>query len=215
MKRLFRFLVVMLLILMLFSNYASGASLTVPLNELLGQYTTTVFEPGNIIEPGGTQFIAFDNPISVGGFILEYSGTIKFPLYIGEDGNTFEGPAQNTFWIRFPSATTGTGISLELESYHTYGRDYVLEGNDFQYTRTFNNNYGNADVVDIERFNFLYNGPFMTEFDLNPFQPGIIDVNNAQITFIEGAVPLPPAIWLLGSGLIVVVMRKYRKLQEL
>ncbi len=213
MKRLFGFLSVILLILKVFSNYAS-ASLTVPLNELVSQYTTTVPDLDNI-EPGGTQFIAFDDPIFVGGFILEYSGTIKFPLYIGENGNIFEGPATNIFGIRFPNSVTGTGLFLELESYHTNGRDYVLEGNDFQYTWTFNNNYGNADVVDIELFNFFYNGPFMTEFDLDPFQPGIIDVNNAQITFIESTVPLPPAIWLLGSGLIVVVIIKYRKLQEL
>jgi hypothetical protein len=69
MKRLFGFFGVILLILMLFSNYAS-ASLTVPLNELLGQYTTTVSYHGDI-EPRGTQFIAFDDPIFVKGFILK------------------------------------------------------------------------------------------------------------------------------------------------
>ena len=206
MKKVIILLSVVSISIAISSSYVS-ATYIVPLNDLLGEYETGV---------GRTQSIVLNEPINVGSFTFEYSGTIIFPQYKDMEDNIVDGPATNIINVTRGGSVTGTGLFLNLESYYIDGsskKDYVLEDNSFSYRWVFNLGYplisDRADIV----FNFFYNLPFMSEFNLEPYLPGIINVSAAHITFGASPVPIPGAVWFLGSSLIgmIGIIRNFKR----
>lgn len=204
-------------------TWAAGSSAdtfyTFDLNELEGTYETERLydyqTDDSYAYEAPHQWITFDEPIVVSGFILEYSGTIdQYPTYLDQAGGTYSGDSHSTkiynfHGINFNPAPDSWSGTWRLGTWNpvSYSNAWdtvsftISPDGSFFYTRSLD--YAALGWVEDQEEVGVYLNFFFDIYNTDSANtPGIINITDAQLTIISPTVPSPGALWLLSSGLL-------------